>query len=75
MPSRLGTRDSNDRCQQPDLAMHSYGTHLHTVLVHGTLEALFFKKGTLYESYVLNPPAVNQLRDVNTNFRIDYTFQ
>ena len=52
-----------------------YGTHLHTVLVHGTLEALFFKKRVVYTKVMcltpVNPPAVNQLRDVNTNFRID----
>ena len=46
------------KSQNPGTAWLSY-THLHTVLVHGTLEALFLKKGSLYESYVLNPPAVN----------------
>ena len=56
-------------------AVCCYGTQLHTILVHGTLEALFFFKCSLFESYVLNLSAVNQLRDANTNFRIDYTFQ
>ena len=44
---------------------------------YGTLERTIVEKSSLYESYVLNPPAVKslQLRDANTNFRIDYTFQ
>eukprot|EP01047_Picozoa_sp_COSAG01_P013606 COSAG01_NODE_645_length_14553_cov_32.925227_3_plen_116_part_00 len=50
----------------PSIMRYScYGTHLHTVLVHGTLEALFFKKGSLYESYVLNPPASQPIASLN----------
>ena len=42
--------------------------------MYGTLERTIVEKGSLYENYVLNLPAVIQLRDTNTNFRIDFPF-
>ena len=52
-----------------------YGTQPHMILVHGTLERTIEEKCSLYESYVLNPLRHGGLRDVNTNFRIEYPFQ
>jgi hypothetical protein len=51
-----------------------YGTHLHTILVPGTLINRNCEKCSLYENYGCNLVRVNQLRDRNHNFRIDYTF-
>jgi len=58
-------------------------SYVHTAMVLGTLhvwrmgrfERTIGQKCTLYESYVLNPPRSNLLRDPNTNFRIEYTLQ
>jgi hypothetical protein len=52
----------------------TYGTHLHTILVPGTLINRNCEKCSLYENYGCNLVRVNQLRDRNHNFRIDYTF-
>jgi len=45
--------------------------HAWICMAHGRFERTIGQKLTLFESYVLNPPTVNQLRDPNTNFRIE----
>ena len=75
LAAAAGGPRSLDRSRRPPSAGRCYGTQLHTILVHGTLERTIEEKGSLYESYVLNPLRHGVLRDLNTNFRIDSPFQ
>ena len=44
-------------------------------MAHGRFERTIGQKLTLFESYVLKLLRVNQLRDPNTNFRMEYTLR
>ena len=64
-------RGEEDQAEKWQQLWYPATIHYHTCMAHGRFERTIGQKLTLFESYVLKLLRVNQLRDPNTNFRIE----